>query len=256
MKTVHYFKEITAILGVAVILTFLLSSSGFSQEKAVKKEVKGSVKIRIDKEESGKRTVTDTTFNLNDKNGESAYEIFMKEIDAPGGGHHERMKNIEVHLSDLGKLDSLDMDSLGKLEKTIRIFSDDGNIFRIEGIGDDERFDLPIPPPPPEPCAPPCFENEYGSFPSCVDEGSGNLLDVLRSISMNRVRNFSIKEKKHSTRIIIDVDRSPVLDRPFMHDRMIYFNNSKRPGRMGIQQHPRIERKVVIEKENENKVDK
>jgi len=210
MRTIHYFKEFALVTGIALILTLMLSKTSFSQDKAGNKDPKGTVRLRIEKDENGKRTVIDTSFNLSDKKERDAYEIFMKEQDTPSAAHNKAMKGIEVKIKDLGSLDSLDLDSLGNLEKRIRVFTEDGKHFNIERSGDSETFGLPEPPAPSEP---PCWMDNDMPLSSGMECGSGNLLDVLRSIPMNRVRNFRIKDNKHGTRIIIDVDRSSILER-------------------------------------------
>jgi hypothetical protein len=256
MKTIPYLKEINAIIGMAMILTILLSSTGFSQDKTVKKESSGRIKIKIIKDENGKSTVIDTTFNLNDKKGKEAYEIFLKEYDTPGPGGNRGMKKVEVHVSDPGKIDSLDLDSLGDSERNIRIFTHDGRHFRVEGLGGDELFDLPEPPEPPFPPQPPCCIDDDMSMPSCMQRSPGNLLDVLGSIPMCRVRNFTIKENKQGSRIIIDVDRRPVLEMPPMQKRMIYINKDGRHEHGVNPEHRRMGKTIIIEKEKENNGEK
>ena len=248
MRTTHYFKEIVLVTGIAFILTMLLSKTSFSQDKAGNKEPKGTVRLRIEKDENGQKTVIDTSFNLNDKKGKDGYEIFMKEHGTPAAVHDKAMKEVEIRIKDLGKTDSLDLDSLAGIEKNIRVFTDDGKHFSIEGLGDAESFDVPEPPAPPEP--PMWMDNDI-PMPSGIQEGSGNLLDVLRSIPMNRVRNFSIKENKHDTRIIIDVDRSSILEMAPMQHRMMYMNHPGQHVHQGHSGHQKMERRIIIEKENE-----
>jgi len=251
MKIRKFIARMTVIAGVAFIMTCLFTPTAFSQEKIYKGGAGGSVKIRIEKDENGKHTIIDTVFNLNDKKGKEGYEIFMKESDTPGHGNHKGMKNIEMEVSSLAKADSMDVDSLENLEKDVRVFTSDGKHFHIEGIGDDDSFDFPGPPEPP---FPPSCDGMEMPFPPGMDEGSGNLLDVLRSIPMNRVRNFSIKENKHGTRIIIDVDRAPVLEMPPRHMHHVYINNDgERMMKSGNHGKQRTERKIIIMKGEEEK---
>jgi hypothetical protein len=146
-------------------------------------------------------------------------------------------------------MDSLGLDSLAGIEKNIRVFTDDGKHFRIEELGDDETFDVPEPPLPPEP---PMWMDNDSPIPSGIQRGSGNLLDVLRSIPMSKVRNFSIKENKHGTRITIDVDRSSVLEMAPMPHTMIYMNHPGQHVHEGNSGHQNMERRIIIQKENED----
>jgi len=252
MRTYTKFKQTAIVGGIGMFLLIFLQFPGYSQKADTKNDKEGTVRLKIIKDVNGKKTTIDTTFNLKDKKGEEAYELFMKENDVPGDHHNKAMKNIEVQINDLAKLDSLNLDSLADQEKNIRIRIGDGKHIQIEGLGNNDFFDIPEPPAPPvPPDAEQWMENEMPMAPE-MEEGQGNLMDVLRSIPMNRIRNFSIKEQKHGTRIIIEVDRAPVLDFPPRQQRMMYMRHGNGRHHHGTFNSPGRERRIIIEKDNEH----
>lgn len=209
MKTINKLTGIT-VFAMAVILCGA-TPAAFSQDRDGNGPEKRVVKIRIEKEENGKTTVLDTTFNLTDAKSREGYRYFMRSNDLPARGQGRPMKKVVIRMDDLSDSDSITVDSVKQIEKTFKIISD-GDVVRIDGLGEMELGGLPAPPEPP---APPCIEGFDFNGPPCQFHGTnGSLMEMLQSIPMNRVKSFRIKESKNGSKIIIEVDRAPLFDRP------------------------------------------
>lgn len=232
MKTYSWLKNSMLVISLATIMTFIPTFPGYTQD-TLKKNPKTTLKLKIIKDENGKKTVIDTTIT-------SAKSLDPGEINEIIVNLDENMKVLDVGLKELSLSlsqmnlpDSGMMDSIRKMTDRIRIMSKNFKWHNQPGRFD-YNFDFDIPEPPESPNPPGEHRHHFESRVEPFDaelpsmrRGEGSLLDLLRDIPMDRIRSFNIKEKKNGTRITIDVDREPVLGFPRSSERTIIV----RPGR-------------------------
>lgn len=214
--------------GAAVILTIFIAGTAFSQEPA-KKETSRKIVLKIVSDDNGKKTEFDTTIMemSGDLMMDSINEEINKVIELNTDGKHMRVKvckapdgfnyNYEFPCPpecqmDLERLEDLEL--LGN-DWDAREFDwagmAPGNGMRIMRPGDNDR----------------------------------SLNDLLGNIPMDRVVSYSIKDRKHGKRIVIDLDDAPAFER---QDRVIVIREP-RSMRSG-QNHPDRRVKVIMNSED------
>lgn len=113
--------------------------------------------------------------------------------------------------------------------------------------GYDYEFEVPCPPDVPPPMKRrEGFEGDYWPDRDMrtfqYENKRPTLSDILGDIPLDRVKSYSIKDRKKGKRIIIDIEDAPLI---MNQDRMIFLRDV--PSRRLTK--PRIERKVIIENE-------
>jgi|GEM_PF-681910 hypothetical protein len=245
MKTREFYRPSAILSGVAVLCISLIGTSPVSaqdkkEQKTTtivtatpskgKKEQKvtvyassdpkakeGKIKVRIIKEENGKRTELDTLINAPGGIQGADLEKLMKDMhvqiksaesDMKEAGDH--MKNIQIYIN--GMDDSIAGDSAGKCRHAYT-FSMPGCCPRFHDRdffhAFNYNFEMPDVPQPPD--MEEALENEFYSNDAlgpqvfAVPDKGESLSDVLGNIPMSRVKSYKIIDKKGGKRIIIDV---------------------------------------------------
>jgi len=260
MKTLINMKSIclAAILP-ALLLTFF-SSPAKAQEKKKEYPHKAKIIVKIDKGDNNKTMIIDTTFNLANPEDQKRFEEYIKKMEGNVDEISEKMKNMEITVNIPDLPDSLLSDTL---EKQIICIGKGGKIPRVcmrncmKGF--DFKFDMPC--DPDEMAYPGCCEkyNYYGDFPdldeNMIDFGDKEetLADIIGDISMDRVKSYSIKDKKNGKRIIIDIEDAPLLDKR-KHGRMIIMSDPGSDRQIHYYRNPQhnVERKVIIKTDDES----
>ena len=201
MKTYSWLKDSMLVIGLATIMTIIMTFPGYTQD-TLKKNPKTTLKLKIIKDENGKKTVIDTIITSDKSIDSRVINVIIDNLD-------ENMKGLDEGLKE----------------------------WHNQPGGFDYNFDFDVPEPPEPPEAPNSpgehrhhFDYRVEPFdvePPAIRRGEGSLLDLLGDIPMNRIKSFNIKEKKNGTRITIEVGREPVLGFPRSSERTIIV----RPGR-------------------------
>ena len=266
MKTYSWLKDSMLVIVLATIMTIALTSPVFSQDTLkVKKNPRTVLKLKIIKDENGKKTVIDTTITSSKSLDSGEINDIIANLDDNMKGMDEGLKELDLSLSHMKLPDSAMMDSIRKMTARIRIMSKNFKSPHFKwhnqpgGFDYNFNFDTPELPEPPEPPCPPDEHRHHFDFrvepfdneSPVIRRGEGSLLDLLRDIPMDRIRSFNIKEKKDGTRITIEVGREPLLGFPLSHERTIIV----RPGK-GNETSPSHEsdrhKKVIIKSDTED----
>lgn len=240
MKTYSMLKDSILVIGLAAIMTIILSYPGFSQD-TIKKNPRTTLKLKIIKDDNGKKTVIDTTITSSKSLDSGEIDEIIANLDGNMKGLDEGLKELNLSLSHMKLPDSAMMDSIKKMTDRIRIMSKNFRYphfkwnTRPGGFDYDFDFDLPEPPEAPEPPSPPNMHRHHYNYhvepfdeePPAMRRGDGSLMDLLHNIPMDRVKSFNIKERKNGTKITIEVDRSPLLGYPRTHERTIIVRPDK-----------------------------
>ncbi len=264
MKTYSWLKDSMLVIGLATIMTIILTSPGYTQD-TLKKNPKTILKLKIIKDENGEKTVIDTTITSAKSLDQGEINEIIVNLDENMKGLDAGLKELSLSLSEMNLPDSGMMDSIRKMTDRIRIMSKNFKSphFKMHaqpgGFDYNFDFDMPEPPESPERPNPPGehrhhFESRVEPFdiePPAIRKGEGSLLDLLRDIPMDRIRNFNIKEKKNGTRITIDVDREPVLGFPRSTERTIIIRPGKGHAPGSLHESDR-HKKVIIKSETED----
>jgi hypothetical protein len=225
MKKSQNIKSILTCMFITGLLTFTLSFNGSAQDSAKSVSKKGVVVLKIKKDNNGKTTIIDTTFTITTPFDHKELEEYLKKHEEELGKLGKELENIEVLVDVPDFPDSLATDSEMKqfklMGKNIR-----SPHFRWQDKpeGYDYEFDVP--------CMPdvefPCFkwdEDFKGDFRPGHDmkvlrynNKSQSLSDIIGDIPMDRVKSYSIKERKNGKRIIIDIEDAPLFEK---QDRVI-----------------------------------
>ncbi|MGE5424235.1 MAG: hypothetical protein ACM3N9_02660 [Syntrophothermus sp.] len=232
-----------------------LPAQGFSQDSIQKKQ---KTKIRIEKEENGKTTVFDTTFDSNMDAAMDQVDKIMKENDLRMEDLNDQMKKFEVYIS---RFDSSMQDSSMNIARNFIFRGDRDNHFRIpqhpQGFNYDFDIEIPELPELPDPGQ---FEYSIPAPPEMSHGGmfrqrGESLSDVLGDIPMSHVKSYKVKETRNGKRITIDLDEDAVMGG---QNKVIIINRQHRPdhpvrpdrpGRPAPPQRPDNPGKVKIEKE-------
>ncbi|MCX6251129.1 MAG: hypothetical protein NTX61_10300 [Bacteroidetes bacterium] len=269
MKTKLNSKDFFLLICLALLTIFILSSRASAQD-SLKKAPLSTVKIKISKDDNGTKTDYDTTFTtskpMNSKElNESItkWERHWNRLDDRMKDLDKRMKRFNIEINDLDLPDSSMMDSIRKITDKVIIMGNCKGLPRILSEDDPDGFEYNFETPePPEPPAIPGQHREFRNhFEFCnppmpprfreFGNDEGGLIPLLRGIPLDRVKNFSIKEKRHGTRIIIDVDRAPVFNCPKSCQETIIIAPPRGTPQNGKVH--RIEKRVIIKDENSKK---
>jgi hypothetical protein len=252
MKNCQKFKSINLVVLITGLLTFSLSCYVEAQDSTKSKEKEGVVVLKIKKDDNGKTTVIDTTFTITTPGGHKELEEYLRKQEEESDDLGEEFDNIEVYLDMADFSDSIINDSV---IKHLRFAGKDIRSPRYRWHNKpgefDYQFDIPCPPdvPPPPFHGYEGFEGEY--WPGCdmrlfnYDNKRQTLADIIGDIPMDRVKGYSIKERKNGKRIIIDIEDAPLIEN---HDRVIII---REPGRVPrYRDHSDRQMKVIIKSDD------
>ncbi|HNW74942.1 MAG TPA: hypothetical protein PKN44_15035 [Bacteroidales bacterium] len=194
----------TAALVTAALLVIFVTRPGNAQEP-VKKENHKKIILKVIADDNGNRTVIDTTLDLPDSTIlDSVHREIDRVIRVGKEGHSRHHFGVDpdkfTYDFDLRSFD----DSMKELDKLKDLeFEWDGALPGEEGIAGD-LYDMPLP-------APEC--NMIGKA-----DRQQTLSDLIGDIPMDRVTGYTVKDRKHGKRIIVDVEDGPIFDR---HDKNV-----------------------------------
>jgi hypothetical protein len=233
------------------VLVFTMTGNVVAQDSGKPKSKQGVVVLKIKKSDNGKTTVTDTTFTISIPSGHKQLEEYLakqeKELENPGKGSEE----IEVSLEMPDLADSIINDSV---EKHFKYIIKDSKEPHSLWNGNPERFDYEfnVPCPPDFPPFPGNdeFEGEFGHGDNMeffhYKDKRQTLSDIIGDIPMDRVKSFTIKDKKQGKRIIIDVADAPLFEK---HEKVIIIRNPEKHGNKNIKSDRQV--KVIINSEDD-----
>ncbi len=260
MKTREFYRPCAILSGVAVLCISLIGTSPVSaQDKKEQKTTtivtatpskgrkeqkvtvtatsdpkakEGKIKVRIIKEENGKRTELDTLINAPGGIDGADLEKLMKDMhvqiknaESDMKEEGDQMKNIQIYIN--GMDDSISGDPSSKCMHMYRFnMPDCCQRFHSGNFPHSFNYNFEMPDVPEPPDAEEELENEFfgGAAPgpqvfAMPDKGE-SLSDVLGNIPMSRVKSYKIIDKKGGKRIIIDVQDA----QDFGRNNVIYIN--------------------------------
>jgi hypothetical protein len=245
MKKFKNIRKSLLCMLIAGMLTFTLSLNVAAQDSAKTGSKKGVVVLKIKKDDNGKTTVIDTTFTISTPAGQKELDEFLKKHEEELGKLSDKLENIEVLVDIPDFPDSMDADSVFKHMKYIckdvrsphfRCHNKPG------GFGYD--FDVQCPPDAPFPDC----EGFEGENQCCHDvkifrgdDTRPTLSDIIGDIPMDRVKNYSIKDRKNGKRIIIDIEDAPLTGSP---ERVVIIREPGKQQRKSV--YPDRQMKVII----------
>lgn len=215
---------------VATILVIFITKPGHSQDKGSGSSKKEStIHLKIVKDDDGKTTTIDTTITYSSPVDREEIRELVHKLK----GDMKEMKmnlkkegyDIDLELENVENPDSLidEMDNVIVLKNKGK--GGDIRIHRFpRGFNYDYNFECPELPELPEwesqrdfnfdyPI--PCPDHRILNFQSGE---RGSLNDLLGDIPMDRVKSYSIKDRKNGKRIVIDLEDGPF---PVVRDRMV-----------------------------------
>jgi len=179
-----------------------------------KQNPKSVYKIKIIKDDNGKKVVIDTTISVNSKMDKEKLDALMENLEGKMEDLKAEMKDLQLSFGSFG--DSAVNDSSGHHKAYTYRFHCNPSCPRIrihENPGAfNYNFELPDIPDFPE--LPQITEREWGNGwqgymqgPDVIgpQRGGESLSDVLGNIPMSRVKSYKIIDKKGGKRIIIDL---------------------------------------------------
>jgi hypothetical protein len=232
MKKIQTLRSISLFILIAGLMTFIWSLDVAGQDSIKSSSKKGVVVIKIKKDDNGKTTLIDTTFNITTPEGHKEFEEFMEKHEGELENLGKELKNIEIMVDMPGFPDSIAGDSEMKhLELTGKDIRCPHFRWRDKPEGCDYEFDFQC---PPDVDFPP-FQ-EYEDFEGNFRPGNDlnvfrynnkrqSLSDIIGDIPMDRVKSYSIKDRKNGKRIIIDIEDAPLLDN---HEKVIIIRKQGR----------------------------
>jgi len=257
------FQNIRSILLYVLItgsLTLMLSLPVAAQDSAKTRAKKGTVVLKIKKNDNGNITVIDTTFNITTPAGHKEFEEYLKKHEEELENLGEELENIEVFVDMPDFPDSMGADSVIKY---LRFSGNDKRSPHLswqdrEG-GFDYSYDFDIP------CHPDFSSPPFHGYEGFDEEflpgqdlkvfrherTRQTLSDLIGDIPMDRVKSYSIKDRKNGKRIIIDIEDAPFLEN---QDRVIIMRSDERPSHKRT--HSDRQMKVVIKTDDSGKVEK
>jgi hypothetical protein len=260
MKNFQKFKSITMVMLISGLLIFTLSFNVEAQNSSKNEGKKGVVVLKIKKDDNGKSTVVDTTFTISTPGGKEELEKYLKKHEVELEDLDEELDNIEVFVDMSDFPDSIATDSV---LKKVRIISRDIRSphfkwhNREDGFDYSYDFDIPCPPDIPPPPFPGCegFEREFLPGHDMrvfrYDHKRQTLSDIIGDIPMDRVKSYSIKDRKNGKRIIIDIDDAPLREN---QDRVIIIRDrGKQPSRKDNNDR---QMKVIINSDDDKQIEK
>lgn len=225
----------------ALLAIFIIRPAAAQEKQGGEK----TIKIKIVKDVDGEKTIIDTVFATDQNLDSKELQVIMKgiqkkmkegneELDAA----NKELKKIQYEMT-LSMADSMLKDSIGKYTMKIFTLDDDEDDDGEGGQFYNYRFKAP------------CnefseyFDNSnqfhwqgrHGNqmYLNMKESDEATLSDLLGDIPMERVKSYTVKERKGGKRIVIDLEDAPLVEK---QDRVIYINRA--PGKHGS--------KVIIKK--------
>jgi hypothetical protein len=191
------------LLGSVALLALLIARPGYSQE-TVKKEPYKRVIIKTVTGKNGTTTTVDTVITLADSaHFDSALRDFEKVIILEKDGRHGRLK---VRTMPGGYSYDFDMPEMADFQEGLE------ELKALEDLKEFEWESLPTRRGPGV-----AFREERlpgpGRHRMQFERRGETLNDILGDIPMDRVVNYSVKDRKNGKRIIIDVENAPMFEK-------------------------------------------
>ncbi len=210
MKIKSNMFKIGLALGAAVVVAIFITRPAFSQEPA-KKDGQKKITMKIVSNDNGTTTIIDTTMEMPD---EAMIDSVKREIDKVVL-MHDRGKRVKVKVHGMPQGYSYDFE-LPRLPDCPMALEDLED-FELEGMPSCREMES-------------CDRELMGQGPGCrvmrSGEGGQSLNDLLGNIPMDRVVGYTIKDRKHGKRIVIDLNDAPMFER---QERVIVLRD---PGKM------------------------
>jgi hypothetical protein len=250
------------VIGLATIMIIILTFPGYTQD-TLKKNPKTTLKLKIIKDENGKRTIIDTTITSNKSLDSGEVDEIIATLDDNMKGLDEGLKDLDISLSKMKFPDSTMMDSIHKMTDRLRTmmsknFKSPHSRWHTQPGAFDYNFDFdtPEPPEPPEPRGERHHHYDFrvepfNMEPPSMRRNEGSLMDLLRNIPMDRIKSFTIKEKKDGTRITIEVGRGSVFGKPHSSERTIIVR-PERGNAPGSHHESGRHKRVIIKSDSED----
>lgn len=220
----------------ATILAIFITTPGRTQDKSTGSEKSGTtIHLKVVKDKDGKTTTLDTTINFSSPVDREEIREMIHKL-------KNDMKEMKLDIKNLGydmqlELEGIDgMDSLEKEMDQVIVLKNRGKggdirihkgprgynynyQFRCPELQDlsewecpgDAAFDISIPRP------------DRRIMDLRRDEG-GSLNDLLGDIPMDRVKSYSIKDRKNGKRIVIDLEDGPW---PVVRDHVVVIGGDR-----------------------------
>jgi hypothetical protein len=225
MKNFDLKSVLVSALAAALFLTFFFPAPAFSQE-AAKKEKNKTIMLKVVSDDNGTTSVIDTTFEMPDSAMvDSIRQEVDKVIEMTRGGRHGKIK---IHTMPDGYDYNFDIPCIPDCPMDLQGLQDLGIDFNWDGM-------------------PPC--PEFGDDACCEGMprlerrimragGEGRSLnDILGDIPMERVKSYTIKDRKNGKRITIDIDDAPMFDR---QEKVIIIREPGKAHRQGSPQQRKV----------------
>jgi hypothetical protein len=199
-----------------------------------KQDQKGIYKVKIIKDDNGKKVVIDTTISIKGPMDKEKFDELMENLEGEMEDLQSQMKDLEFSFGSFN--DSVMKDSSGHYKAYTFRFHGNPSCKRIrihENPGEfNYNFEIP----------------DFPELLSIIERGwnhgweghhpgteimtlpkrGESLSDILGDIPMSRVKAYKIIDKKGGKRIVIDLKDGPMFD---SGDRMIYIHDTARPPR-------------------------
>lgn len=257
-----HFRDILTIFGLSIALTIFITRPGFSQDTTkMKGDKKVRIVARIVEDKNGKRHEFDTTINLDRKLKPGEEQELMQKFEMRFKDLGEQMKDLEVELNAIKLPDSGMMDSVQQLtERAMKLRGGPGNFhfrrnFSPRAFNYNYNFDMPELPERPQPLIEEFNDEntpgEWNEETRRMFKGKGESLnDLLGDIPMDRVKSYSIKDTKDGKRIIIELNKEPIIE----HQRDVIIIHSPRPeGRHGQGPRHQMKKRIIIREGSQEK---
>ncbi|MEI7983770.1 MAG: hypothetical protein WCI71_19130 [Bacteroidota bacterium] len=239
------------VSGLIAILTIFIILPAFSQETS-NKESKSTIKLKFVNEKNGKTTVFDTTIMSNSPLDQKDINAIMEEMEADRNELAGDVKELRINMG-VDIPDSLISDSVQKIMDKVIMR---GHGAKCRGMKMNrgtcvtpDQFDFP--------CMPDCQR--------LIDDMGGNdlyegmpmpnrqckrflnrqesLSDLIGDIPLDKVKNYSIKDRKGGKRITIDIDNPSPFDN---QERIIYLERPECGSGAGhMQKHAKNVRVII-----------
>jgi hypothetical protein len=231
MKKPSGIRQVAMMLGMISLLTIFVIRPARSQD-AAKTDNKQTVKIKIIREVDGKTTVIDTTITGEGQLKQEEIQKIVSDLEGDVKELDEDMKEMQMNM-EMEWFGSGMEDSLQKMQRKIMIMGDD---CRKHGMYFDEM--------------PGGFSYDF-NLPGCCDEHGQTLSDLIGDIPMDRVKSYTIKDRKNGKRIIIDIEDAPLMER---ENRIIIMGNPR--GKTYRSVRPDRDVKVIIKTDDREQPEK
>jgi hypothetical protein len=238
MKNSGFIKLSVAML-VAVVALFNFTSALAQEEPD--RSMNKTIKIKMITKKGGNTKVFDTTLQRSGKLLEGEMMELMKELKVEMSDLSREMENLDLEI-ELQSMDSTRADSLeNEIEKVIiRDHGKNRKHIRIHSLpewysyGIDNDFEIELPELPDVESMMKDYDDCFdfrGAFPGhglvpLGEHERGGLNELLGDIPMDRVKSYSVKERKNGKRIVIDVENSPSIDQ---RKEMIIIKSGSKP---------------------------